>query len=77
MGNAITSVLHKRAVVLLLLFCVMGPLAWRLLWSSPAFKTPERLALSVLSLLEFCLIAYLLSRGYTAYLLGIGADGPT
>ena len=68
---------HKRAVVVLLLFGLMGPLALRLLWASPAFRFQEKLVLSALCILEFLLIGYLLTRGYSSYLLSIGADGPT
>ncbi len=72
-----STLLQNRKVVLFLLFCVMGPLALRLLWSSPHFKLSERVALSALSVLEMILIFYLLARGYSVYLLSIGADGPT
>ena len=68
---------HRRAVVVPLLFCVLGPLGLRLLWNSPEFKFMEKVVLSVLSVLEFLLVGYLLSRWYVTYLLSIGADGPT
>jgi hypothetical protein len=68
---------HKRAVVVLLLFFLMGPLALRLLWASPEFRFQEKLVLSALCILEFLLVGYLLTRGYSSYLLSIGADGPT
>ena len=55
----------------------MGPLALRLLWSSPHFTLTERVALSALSVLEMILVFYLMVRGYSVYLLSIGADGPT
>ena len=68
---------HRRAVVVPLLFCLLGPFGLRLLWASPAFKTAEKTVLSALSILEFLLVGYLLSRWYATYLLSIGADGPT
>jgi hypothetical protein len=68
---------HRRPVVVLLVFCVLGPLGLRLLWDSPMFKLSEKVVLSVLSVIELALIAYLMSQSYTSYLLSIGADGPT
>jgi hypothetical protein len=41
------------------------------------FKLPEKVVLSVLSVIELALLAYLMSQSYTSYLLSIGADGPT
>jgi hypothetical protein len=68
---------HRRSVVVFLLFCILGPLGIRLLWASPAFKNQEKVVLSALSVLEFLIVGYLLTRGYATYLLSIGADGPT
>jgi len=64
-------------VVLVLLFCVLGPLAIRLLWKSPYFTKVERIVLSILSVVEVVLILNLLVQIYLGYLLSIGADGPT
>ena len=62
---------HRRGVVLTLLFCVLGPLAMRLLWSSPAFSTRERVLFSIASVGQLLLIATLLMRAYVSYMLNI------
>ena len=62
---------------MVLLFCVLGPLGLPRVWASPHFKTPEKVVLSVLSVLEVLLIGYLLTQMYATYLLSIGGDGPT
>lgn len=54
---------HNRPwVILLLLFVVLGPLALPLLWRSPRFSRPMKVALTVLTL------------AYTALLVALGVQ---
>ncbi len=62
---------HRRGVVFVLLFCVLGPLAMRMLWASPAFNTRERVLFSIASVGQLLLIATLLMRAYVSYMLNI------
>jgi predicted nucleic acid-binding Zn ribbon protein len=64
---------HRRGVVLLLLFLVLGPLALRLLWSSPAFTTRERILCTIASVGELLLVASLMVNAYVSFLNSIAA----
>lgn len=62
---------HRRPVVLVLLFFVLGPLGIRLLWNSPAFSLRERVWFSIASLSEVLIVATLMVKAYVGFLLGI------
>ena len=68
---------QRRGTLVVLLFCVLGPMALPRVWASPKFKTHEKAVLSVLSVLQILLVGYLLMQMYSTYLLSIGSDGPT
>jgi hypothetical protein len=59
---------HHRVPLLILIFCVLGPLGLGMLYRSPAFTVPQKLVVAVLSFAQLIAISIAANRMYQATL---------
>ena len=55
---------YRPVWILVLLFGVVGPLALPLLWRSPRFTTPAKVAITIVNVLFTCGALYALNQAY-------------
>jgi len=59
---------HRRLPLLILIFAVIGPLGLGMLYRSPAFTRPQKVAVALLSFAELVAVGIMVNRLYHAAL---------